>query len=183
MIKPSRYVQVRVAGRDGASSTASIPVYIVTSPGLLSGIHACRVLGSDDFTQGVACADLFAEPDGSGGVEVTAETEGICQIIGSNSFPECANITMLFSVNSAVAHNLGGVFSGECGHQFGPCESPRTFFAGNFWDIPGPCNASPGSRNEVWTVVFGGADIELPSTGDQRFLASNLGSQHAIVCA
>lgn len=186
MIYPSRFVRVRVAGRNGASSVENIPIYVVTSGGFLKGIHACRALGNDESTQAVMCADIFADPDNNHGVEVAAGVEGICQnLVNRNDFPRCANIAMTFGIHSA-AINFGDSTFDECGHNGELCDIPREIFEGPNFDLPatpgGGCDTTVGGPNEVWTVIQSGSSIELPISADTRDLAANLGSQHAIVC-
>jgi hypothetical protein len=185
MIYPSSYVRVRVAGRNGASSIESIPVYRVVTPGFISGMHACRALGNDGSTQGVMCADLFAERDNTGGVQVSATVEGACESLANrNIFPECAEIDMFFSAHRAQSDFGDPLTLEQCARHFNdPCSTPREFFeAAPLHDIPGPCNTSVGGPNEVWTVVGLGSSIELPVSGAVRFLAANLGSNHGIIC-
>ncbi|HZR54488.1 MAG TPA: hypothetical protein VFB06_33940 [Streptosporangiaceae bacterium] len=185
MIYPSGYVRERVAGPDGASAIESIPIFHVTSAGVLNGIHACRALNNDTINQGVMCADLFAEPDGSNiGVEVAPFVEGMCQNLANPSFfPECAQITMTFSVNTPLFHDAGGAFEEQCARHFNdPCSTPREFFEGENFPIPGECNSQPGGKNEVWTVIKGGSAIELPGSGVFSATATDFASQHAIVC-
>jgi hypothetical protein len=179
-INPSEYVQL--PGHNGAASPSIAVFRVPRGTGeLLNGIHACRALGNDESTQGVYCADLFAEDDGHGGVIVVSAAEGFCQTLTNpNNFPRCADMQINLGVNtpgrsSTIAHD-------SCGHQFGLCDIPRQFFEGDDLDITTPCNTSVGGPNEAWTTIQGGSSIELPISSDTRTLSANLSSQHAIVC-
>jgi len=163
-------------------TAAGIPVFIVTSPGTLAGVHACLKLGTFRGNQAVECADLFATPDGNGGVDVFPAAEGFCN--NGSSYPQCANVDIDFNVNSG--NGLGSLHdSGICGHSAGNCaDNNRNYFIGNDGLGLGSGCGGAGTINEVWTVDWTGSTIELPGgTGDTVASSSNLGSGHAIVCA
>ena len=47
-------------------TAAGIRSYDVTSPGLLSGIHACADIGNDGTYHAILCADMWAAPEDNG---------------------------------------------------------------------------------------------------------------------
>jgi hypothetical protein len=160
-------------------AATGIPTFHVTSAGTLAGIHACLSLGSDGTNQGVECADLYAAPDGNGGVDVFPEAEGFCN--HGTSYPQCANVDILLNVNLGTGA-AGTTDEGVCGHSHGDCvKNNRNFFIGNDgFDLTG-CGGV-GTSSEVWTVDWTGSVIELPTSGMNVTSTSNLGSGHALVC-
>jgi hypothetical protein len=162
-----------------AMTAAGIPVFDVTSAGTLAGVHACLSLGSDGTNQGVECADLYATPDGNGGVDVFPYGEAFCN--HGSDYPRCANVTVYLNVNDATG--LGSPHDKYvCGHSAGNCvNNGRNYFIGlDFIDLSG-CGGV-GTASEVWTVDWTGSDIELPGSGLNVTSTANLGSGHAIVC-
>jgi hypothetical protein len=160
-------------------TAAGIPTFYVTSAGALAGVHACLSLGTDGTNQGVECADVYAAPDGNGGVYVFPEAEGFCN--HGSSYPQCANVDILLNVNLGTGAG-SPIDEGICGHSYGNCvNNARNYFIGeDGFDLSG-CGGV-GTSSEVWTVDWTGSTIELPKSGKNVTSTSNLGSGHAIVC-
>jgi hypothetical protein len=188
VIYPSYYVTV--TGEKVASASAvtsdSIPVYHVTSAGYLSGIHSCLELGNDGTVQGVQCADMWAEPDGSGGVIVEEAAEAFCNVLNSSSYPGCQNIDVGFQLAQGTGIQTGwdGISCGPDSGLSNTCGTGRQYGIGTYpgtgFDITG-CDPEPGTAYEFWTVLMGGNSIQLPS-GTTVSDSSNFAGQHAIVC-
>lgn len=163
--------------------TGGIPVYLITPTnyGYLSGIHACRVLGGDGNSYGVECADLYATSPAAGFVDVFAAADGYCQSVANGSYPECANVSVLFSSHNGAGDNFAAT-DGVCGHSNGPCVSGgRDSFIGLGYSVVEGC-AGAGTYNEWWTVDQTGSTVELPGSDHTTTSTSNLASQHAIIC-
>jgi hypothetical protein len=171
------------------SNNSNIPVYYIPSTGgwYLKGIHACKSLGNDGFTQGVMCTDMYAAHDPNGGIDVTPVVEGICQSLHNGSYPECAEIYVQFELARASGLN-GEEWDAPCGHSSGSCGTGRHYVDGFPIHSTG-CDTRPGSSDEFWTLIWGyptrvnpTSYIELPGSAQTLRLQGNLASQHAIVC-
>jgi hypothetical protein len=174
-------------------SVNGIPIYyVVANQGVspvycLKGIHNCEALGNDGVTQAVVCADLIAQANGSGDVDVISQAEGYCQNLANNSdYPQCANVEMTSELADAGA-GISGPVTQYCGHTHGNCvNNGRNYFYAGEWVLPYTAGCGgPGSDYELWSDITGHAldtTIEVPVSDSQFSLASNLASQHAIVC-
>jgi hypothetical protein len=183
---PSGYVQISsrpaTAGKP-AVAPAAIPIYYIspTNYGFLSGIHACRSVVNHSGTQGVICADLYATPYGSTGVQIDPVQESFCN--AGSSYPECYEVV----VNFELGQGNGSV--SPVSHFFCASWEPPSCASGtrnktggdNSVAIVQGCNPNPGTANEAWSVILTDSQVGL-SSQYYGIIQPNLGSQHAIVC-
>lgn len=156
----------------GAAGTASAPTatHLTTSAAQpLASVHSCKVAGNDGTTQGVFCADIIDNGNGT----ATIRAQAFCQNLSNLSLPQCADINFQFEGGSAHS-GIEGPFGGHfCGHTAGACPSNQRFIVD-----AGPFVVC----DEVWTVILSGARIQLPGSDKAVTLSANFASAHTTVC-
>jgi hypothetical protein len=161
-------------------TAAGIRSYDVTSPGLLSGIHACADIGNDGTYHAILCADMWAAPEDNGLIEVSPVVQAYCQVGNTSTVVQCANAEVLMEVARGTNDGLPASIA-QCGHSAGPCPTGKFEKIGTPGDVSGTCGGV-GTQDEVWTVLGNGSSIQLPKSDQTKKLASNLASQHALIC-
>ena len=149
-------------------------------PAFAASGHACSVgtlsngTTNDGTNEGVFCADVSNSTNGSS-VIVNMGAEGICQnAFSSTSEPvRCANVDITFALWTQGEEIAAATM--ECGHNGTLCSTGRTTAS---IAISVPLTAC----EQVWTVVYAGSTVELPTTGAGVTLGANLGSGHITIC-
>jgi hypothetical protein len=168
--------------RPSGTTAAGVPIFHVTQPGLLSGVHVCQSQGFDEINQqGVVCSDLYAEPVEIGiqnGVAVRAAVEGICGD-GDSTSPvvRCANVQISFVLDSAAKLAITST-SGVCGHAAGLCSTGRNIFLAGNSANSGAC----GSTASEFRTRMIDSQIEMPTSATTLTNPGQLNSQLVSVC-
>lgn len=166
------------------ATASTIKTFIITTGGLLSGIHACADMapGPDsDNHYGVVCANLWAQPGPNGTITVSPAISAYCQVGLTTTDVTCAQIDVEMELGLGNSTVSGFTGSG-CGHKFGSCPVNAKYnLVGQPTNVSGGCLGTK-TQDEVWTVLLANMDIELPVSDMDTFLPANLASQHALVC-
>jgi len=155
--------------------------------------HVCTALGTgydgDTLVEAVVCADLDTDAYSAKAYAYT-EVEGYCQIYGTTTTVQCANMDL--TGEFATASGDRDTYTKACGHSNGACPTGREVFGLNAYDVNidgGSCGTSTDSISLDWALVLGGSTIELPGSDRTVTLGSgvandgsNESSGHYYVC-
>ena len=167
------------------SASSGIDGFPILSAADDGHVHHCDVIGSADGYQAVVCADVITYYLGTDDYESGGAIEFYCQT-DAGVVVRCANIYAegVFA-NAAGGRGLAGSYA--CGHTYGACPNGRASAGADaiyqYTNGTPSCYDRADSKNEVWTVVYGGnTQIELPVSDKTVELDSNFSSGHYLIC-
>jgi hypothetical protein len=114
-------------------------------------------IGNYDGTHGIFCVDLnVAAVAGSNSIIVGLQISGYCQ--NAAGYAQCADMTVYGGTYDPTTTDKDFHWAKRCGHANPANCAPhgQNFFSHDDITVP------TGSMIEVWGVIWGGSQIELP---------------------
>jgi hypothetical protein len=176
-----------------ASAATGVDGFPILHASTGDGAHKCHIIGGaydqgiGKYVDAIVCADLspylLGGPNGDD-VYGEADVEAYCQVEGTTTTVQCANIVATGELSAA--NGLRETYTWHCGHQYGACPTGRKVFGVGGdrmvnW-IDHACGTNPDDISQMWGLVLAGTTIELPGSDDNMTLPSNFETGHYYVC-
>ena len=175
-----------------ASAATGVDGFPILHAATSDEAHKCHIIGGaydqgiGQYVDAIVCADLSPYLlGGSNGDDVyaAAYVEAYCQVEGTTTTVQCANIVATGELSAA--NGLRETYTAHCGHQYGACPTGRKIFG--FGDrevnwLGGACGTNPDDISQMWALVLAGTTIELPGSDFTETLPSNWETGHYYVC-
>jgi hypothetical protein len=171
-----------------ASAATGVDGFPILHASTSDEAHKCQIIGGaydqniGQYVDAIVCADIKTYVYDND-AWAAGWVEAYCQVEGTTTTVQCANISALGKIYSAP-RELGATWS-YCGHQYGACPTGRKTFGFGDTEVNYPgsaCGTNPDDISQVWSLVWAGTTIELPGSDDNMTLPTSFETGHYYVC-